>query len=134
MAGGLPADWALDFRNVIVEVGPSALPGTRNPRHFQRGVYDGKRFGFNEITQTSAKCISLDDPSKEEEILAEYLRPCKPDGPGQVVIVITQEQGLQGSQKTTSYLNDGQWMMELDPGEVTPVVISEDSLCRIWKV
>ena len=132
--GGLPFDWALDFRNVIVEVGPSMRAGTRNPLHFQRGAYDSKRFGYDITGSETAHCVSLDDSLIEEDIPVEYLRPCRPDGPGQTVVVIVGESGIKGTQRTTAYLNDGQWMMEVEQGDAGPLVISEDHLCRIWKV
>jgi hypothetical protein len=36
----------MDFWNIVIEVGPSSKPGTKNPRHHQRGAYDGRRFGL----------------------------------------------------------------------------------------
>lgn len=116
-------------------MGPSTRSGTRNPLHFQRGAYDGQRFGIDELKgEDTAHCVLLDDTSIVEEIPAEYLRPCKPDGPGQMVIIIAGGDGVKGQQKTTSYLNDGQWMMEMDGGGMGAMVIPEEHLCRIWKI
>ena len=123
----------MDFRNVIVEVGPSTRTGTRNPLHFQRGVHDGKRFGYDATGPETAHCVSLDNPAVVEDIAAEYLRPARPDGPGQLVVCIAGGADVKGSQKTTSYLNEGQWMMEMEPGDMGPMVIGEEALCRIWK-
>jgi transcription elongation factor SPT5 len=117
-----------------VEVGPSTRIGTRNPRHFQRGAYDGKRFGYDQTPgENNVHCVSLDDPNIVEEIAPEYLRPCRPDGPGQLVVCIAGPADIKGSQRTTSWLNDGQWMMEGEAADMGPMVIGEESLCRIWK-
>ncbi|WWC92361.1 uncharacterized protein L201_007318 [Kwoniella dendrophila CBS 6074] len=132
--GGLPWDWALDFRNIIVEVGPSSKPNTRSPLHFQRGQFDGQRFGYDSIVGESCHCVSLDDGSIIEDIPAEYLKPFKPDQPGQVVVVINGTQDQKGQQRTTQYENDGSWMMEMDQGDLGALVIDAGDLCRIWKV
>lgn len=131
---GLPWDWALDFRNVIVEIGPSYRPGSRNPLHFKRGFFDGKRFGYNDIIGESVRAILLDDPSIVEEIPAEYLRPAKADSQGQVVVVIGGGPEQKGQQRTTQYENGGSWMMELEGGDMAPLVVDGADLCRIWKV
>lgn len=131
---GLPWDWALDFRNVIVEIGPSYRPGSRNPLHFKRGFFDGKRFGYNDIIGESVRAILLDDPSVVEEIPAEYLRPAKADSQGQVVVVIGGGPEQKGQQRTTQYENGGSWMMELEGGDMAPLVVDGADLCRIWKV
>jgi transcription elongation factor SPT5 len=125
----------LDFQNVLVEVGPSSKPATRNPRHYQRGAYDNQRFGLesNSTSAESAKCRLLSDPSVVEDIPAEYLRPVRPDDSRQVVVFLNGGEGVKGQQRTTGYLNDGSWMMEADQGEVVGLVMDEQSLCRIWK-
>ncbi|WWC98489.1 transcription elongation factor SPT5 [Kwoniella sp. B9012] len=132
--GGIPWDWALDFRNVIVEVGSSSKPNSRSPLHFQRGGHDGKRFGYDQINGESCHCISLDDSSIIEDIPAEYLRPCKPDQPGQVVVCIGGGPEQKGQQRTTQYENDGSWMMEMDHGDLGALVVDSGDLCRIWKM
>ena len=136
-SSGLAWDWVLDFRNVIVEVGPSSRPGTRNPLHFQRGAYDGKKFGYDAPTDESARCVLLDDPSVEETIPVEYLRPAKPDGAGQSVVVVSSTVGgsdMRGQQRVTLYEDSGSWMMEQDAGDVGPLVLDGAGLCRIWKI
>ncbi|WWC65232.1 transcription elongation factor SPT5 [Kwoniella dejecticola CBS 10117] len=132
--GGLPWDWALDFRNVIVEVGPSLKPNTRSPLHFQRGAHDGKKFGYDQINGESCHCISLDSGDIIEDIPAEYLRPSKPDQQGQVVVCIGGGPDTKGQQRTTQYENGGSWMMELDHGDLAPLVLEAGDLCRIWKM
>lgn len=124
-------DWALDFRNVLVEVGPSNRPGTRNPLHHQRGAIDGQRFGLEQSVDEISKCVSLTDPSQVHQIPAEYLRPARPDGPGQVVVFLAGND--KGQQRTTAYMNDSQWMMEQDPSDMMALVMDEEGLCRIWK-
>lgn len=130
-AGGIPWDWALDFRNVLVEVGPSTKLGTRAPLHFQRGAVDGRRFGVEDVTPDElVKCVSLDDGAIEE-IPAEYLRPVKPDGPGQLCICVVGES--KGAQRTTQYENDGQWMMEPEVDDMGAMVMDGAGLCRLWR-
>ncbi|WRT70749.1 uncharacterized protein IL334_007748 [Kwoniella shivajii] len=134
---GIAWDWALDFRNVIVEVGSSQKPNTRSPLHFQRGLHDGKRFGYDTINGELCHCISLDDPNTIEDIPAEYLKPSKPDQPGQMVVCVgasgSQEQ-QRGLQRITQYENGGSWMMEMDPEDSSALVWEAIDLCRIWKV
>jgi transcription elongation factor SPT5 len=125
----VPWDWALDFRNVIVEIGPSVKPSTRSPLHFQRGALDGQVFGYDDIIGESMRCVSISDPSTSEVVPAEYLRPARPTQPGQVVVIIAGD--AKGQQRTTSYENDGQWMMEAEAGDM--LVLPGESLCRIWK-
>lgn len=125
----VPWDWALDFRNVIVEIGPSVKPSTRSPLHFQRGALDGQVFGYDDIIGESMRCVSVSDPSNSEVVPAEYLRPARPTQPGQVVVIIAGD--AKGQQRTTSYENDGQWMMEAEAGDM--LVLPGESLCRIWK-
>lgn len=127
---GVPWDWALDFRNVMVVVGPSQRPGTRNPRHFQRGFYDGKEFGIESTTGEMVNCRSLEDNSSIE-VPAEYLAPVRPDDEGQVVIFLSGGD-LKGQQRTTQYKSDNQWMMEQEPSDVVGLVMDEDCLARIW--
>ncbi|KAK4688473.1 transcription elongation factor SPT5, partial [Tremellales sp. Uapishka_1] len=132
-SNAIPWDWALDFRNVIVEVGPSTRPGTRNPLHFQRGAVDGQRFGLEAVSGETVTCQMLSSSEEIVDIPAEYLRPCRPDGPGQMVIFLTGTSDQKGQQRTTAYLNDGQWMMESAPGDPMAYVMDEESLCRLWK-
>jgi transcription elongation factor SPT5 len=128
----VPWDWALDFRNVIVEIGPSAKPNTRSPLHFQRGAHDGKMFGYDGLSGETVRCVPLDNPSGEtEDVPAEYLRPARPTAAGQVVVIIAGE--AKGQQRTTSYENDGQWMMEAEQGDAGMIFVAGESLCRIWK-
>ncbi|WVR08642.1 transcription elongation factor SPT5 [Kwoniella sp. DSM 27419] len=131
--GGIAWDWALDFRNVIVEIGPSSRPNTRAPLHFQRGAHDGRRFGYDTIVGESCRCVSLDDPSVVEDIPAEYLKPCHPDTPGQTVVCIGGGTEIVGQQRTTQYENAGSWMMEMEHGDVAALVLDDKDLCRIWK-
>lgn len=133
-----PWDWALDFRNVIVEIAASSRVGTRNPRHFQRGAYDGQVFGYSEPssgTEDVCVCHLLSDPSGAtvENVPAEYLRPARPTLPGQVVVVIGGDGTMKGQQRTTEYADQGQWMMRPENGEMVPAVLGEGDLCRIWK-
>ena len=132
-SSGLAWDWALDFRNVLVVVGPSQRPNTRNPRHFQRGHYDGKQMGIEDLQGESVICRAIEDPSKTVEIPAEYLLPVRPDREGQMSIVIAGDQSLKGQQRHTAYKNDTSWMMEQDQGDVVALVLDEDCLARIWK-
>ena len=129
----IPFDWALDFRNVVVIVGPSSRAGTRNPIHYLRGAHDGKFFGYDSTVGESAHCVSVENPKITEDIPAEYLRPARPDAAGQVVVCIAGGPEMKGQQRTTSYENDGQWMMEAEAGDMGALVIGEESLCRIWK-
>jgi transcription elongation factor SPT5 len=114
-----------------VEIGETTRHGSTAPRHFQRGAYDGQKFGYDTPGAESAKCVLLSDPSVVEDIPAEYIRPARPDRPGQTVVVIAGEH--KGAQKVTQYLNDGAWMMEPEGGDLMAMVVSEASLCRIWK-
>lgn len=75
----------------------------------------------------------MEDPSTVEDIPAEYLRPARPDAAGQVVVCISGISEVKGQQRTTSYENDGQWMMEAEAGDMGALVLGEDSLCRIWR-
>ena len=137
-ATGLPWDWALDFRNVIVEIGPSNKPGTRSPLHFQQGSYDGQQFGYdlpsNETAGSEAcRCTLISDPTVLESIPAEYLRPARPTAAGQVVVVIGGDTADKGQQLTTDYQYEKQWMMQAQhPGAMGSVLDGAD-LCRIWK-
>ncbi|ODN82947.1 transcription elongation factor SPT5 [Cryptococcus amylolentus CBS 6039] len=124
-------DWALDFRNIIVEIGQSSLRSSRNPLHYKRGAFDGRKFGYENVNGENCVCVQLDDPSVVEEIPAEYLRPSKPDGQGQVVVCIGGD--FKGQQKVTQYENGGSWMMDTG-GDLAPLVIDGNDLCRIWKV
>lgn len=130
----IPFDWALDFRNIIVVVGPSSRQATRNPRHFQRGAYDGKFLGYDSTVGENVHCVSLEDSAVAEDIPAEYLRPARPDAAGQVVVCIAGGPEIKGQQRTTSYENDGQWMMVPEAGDMGALVLGEESLCRIWRV
>ncbi|ORY31230.1 hypothetical protein BCR39DRAFT_465969 [Naematelia encephala] len=128
----VPWDWALDFSSVMVEVGPSTRPGTRNPLHFRRGALDGQLFGYSSLAdEETPRCVLLTDPNVTEDIGAEYLRPGKPTMPGQVVVVVAGP--ARGQQRTTQYQNDDLWMMELEQGDVQQLVIPDRHLCRIWK-
>lgn len=127
----MPWDWALDFRNVLVTVGPSQRPGSRNPRHFQRGFYDGQQFGIESTVNEDVVCRNLEDNEKAE-IPAEYLQPVRPDGEGQEVIVIAGDPVYKGQQRRTSYRNDQQWMMEAIATDPVPIVMDEENLARIW--
>ncbi len=117
----------------MIVVGPSSRPGTRQPLHYQRGAHDGKFFGYDSVDGETVHCISLEDPREVEDIPAEYLRPARPDAAGQVVVCIAGGPEIKGQQRTTSYENDGQWMMEPEAGDMGALVIGEESLCRIWK-
>lgn len=126
----------MDFRNVIVEIGPSTKAGSK-VRHYVRGQYDGQQFGYSEPHSTvagseSCKCTLLSDESVVENIPAEYIRPLRPTGPGQVVVVIQGEHGA-GQQFTTDYQDDAAWVMQIQPGEAVPTLIFGKDLCRIWR-
>lgn len=132
-ASGIPWDWALDFRNVLVTVGPSQRPGSRNPRHFQRGFYDGQQMGIESTVNESVVCRVLEGGGSETlEIPAEYLQPVRPDGEGQEVIVISGDPAMKGQQRRTAYRNDQQWMMEQAPSDMMALVMDENDLARIW--
>jgi transcription elongation factor SPT5 len=131
----MPWDWALDFRNVRVSVSSSAQRGSRNPLHFQRGALDNQIFGYADLGDNEIPhCVLLSDPSVTADIPAEYLRPVRPNAPGQLVIVVNGPEGQKGQQRTTDYLNEGQWMMVPEPGlgEAVPMIVAESELCRIW--
>lgn len=133
---GIPWDWALDFRNVLVTVTYSQRPSSRNPRHYQRGYYDGQQFGIEPASVTNGEnvvCRALDG-SETLEIPAEYLVPVRPDQSGQVVIFLAGDASLKGQQRTTAYKNDNQWLMEQAEGDIMALVMDEDSLARIWKI
>ncbi|EIW70126.1 hypothetical protein TREMEDRAFT_71529 [Tremella mesenterica DSM 1558] len=134
--GELTWDWALDFRNIIVIIGPSTRIGTRNPLHFQRGAYDGKKFGYDQPDGDSeiTRCVSLEDENVEENIPVEYLKPAYPDGPGQLVVVVGGGNDIRGQQRVTQYENDGQWMLEAEEGDEGALVLDARGLCRIWRV
>jgi len=83
------------------------------------------------VKDETVRCVSLDDPNLVEEIPAEYLRPTRPDGPGQTCVCVTGD--LMGQQRTTQYENDGQWMMEQEAEDVGALVMDGTSLCRIWR-
>ena len=68
-----------------------------------------------------------------EEIPAEYLRPARPTGAGQTVVVIAGETVSTGQQLTTAYLDDNQWMMVPLEGQMVGSVLDGTDLCRIWK-
>jgi transcription elongation factor SPT5 len=128
--GHLQWDWALDFRNVIVTVGPSQRANSRNPRHFQRGFYDGKQLGIEALAGEMVQCRSMED-QHQVDIPAEYLLPVAPDREGQVVIVIGGEH--KGQQRTTQYKSDNQWMTEPEAGDIVGAVLDENQLARIWR-
>jgi transcription elongation factor SPT5 len=129
---GLSSDWAMDFWNIVIEVGPSSKQGTKQPRHHQRGAYDGRRFGLqNHLEDDILEVCALDDPGLVEKIPAEYARPVRPDGQGQLCVAILGDN--KGAQRTTQYENDGQWMMELEAEDVTPLVVDTAGLCKIWR-
>jgi transcription elongation factor SPT5 len=131
--GGLPWDWAMDFWNIIIEVGPSSRSGTKNPRHHQRGAIDGRRFGLQaHHDNDTIEIVALDDPTFKEMLPSEYARPVRPDGSGQVCVTILGDN--KGSQRTTQYENDGQWMMEMEPDDASQLVMDGQALCRIWRV
>jgi transcription elongation factor SPT5 len=138
--GGMPEqdqgknwDWALDFRNVLVHVGPSRRPGSRNPRHFQRGAYDDATLGIEDTVGDDARCyvVSGADEGKQVDIPAEYLVPVRPDGSGQSVIAIAGDH--RGTQRRTQYKNDDVWLLDQEAGDVVPLLIEEVDLARIWQ-
>lgn len=131
--GGLPWDWAMDFWNIIIQVGPSSRQGTKNPRHHQRGAIDGRRFGLQaHHDNDTIEIVALDDPTLVEMLPSEYARPVRPDGSGQVCVTILGDN--KGSQRTTQYENDGQWMMEMEPDDASQLVMDGQALCRIWRL
>lgn len=50
------------------------------------------------------------------------------------MVIIGGASGVVGHQRTTAYENDGQWMMEGEAGDVTGLIVGQESLCKIWKV
>jgi transcription elongation factor SPT5 len=125
-------DWALDFRNVIVEVGPSRRPGGSAAR-FQSGQYDGQRFGLTTALPNSQECECqlIQDPSVNLKIPAEFLHPVGPTGSGQRIVILSG-QG-QGQIRVTQYKDQGQWMMQTTPEHSAMIVVDEDCLCMLWK-
>jgi transcription elongation factor SPT5 len=128
-------DWVLDFRNLIVEVGPTSDTRSKLPRRFENGRYDGKRFGYDEPKGSTPHCVLLDDPSVSMAIPAEYLKPVRPDASQQDVIVVSPlAPGMHGSQLRTDFLDNDVWAMVAPPGQIAPDVVPQEYLCRIWNV
>jgi hypothetical protein len=40
---------------------------------------------------------------------------------------------VKGLQRSTSYFDAGSWMLEQEGGDVVPLIVGEEGLCRIWK-
>jgi transcription elongation factor SPT5 len=122
----------MDFWNILIEVGPSTKMGSKAPRHHQRGVYDGRTFGVvSHQPDDTLEIEALDDRSIREIIPVEYARPVRPDASGQVCVGVVGE--AKGTQRTTEYENEGQWMMEIEGDDPAQLVFDTASLCRIWK-
>lgn len=113
----------------MVTIGPLS-----NGKAFKNDQYAGEIFGYSDITGSNVVCQLLKDQSVVEEVPAEYLRPVRPDAPGQIVIAVAGPDDIKGLQRTTQYLDQGQWLMAADPQDVgAPMIVDERNLCRLWQ-